>query len=54
MLGIVYNFYIMSFVAEALEYKNQSKFATVFKEIMQILPTQYRSYYKMEQEKNEK
>ena len=41
-------------VAEALGYENQSKFATAFKEIMQISPTQYRSYYKMEQEKNEK
>lgn len=35
-------------VAEALGYENQSKFATAFKEIMQISPTQYRSYYKME------
>lgn len=34
-------------IAEALGYENQSKFSVAFKEIMQISPTQYRSYYKM-------
>lgn len=34
-------------VADALGYENQSKFATAFKEIMQIPPSRYRSYYKM-------
>lgn len=34
-------------VADTLGYENQSKFATAFKEIMQIPPSRYRSYYKM-------
>ena len=34
-------------IAEMTGYENQSKFATAFKEIMQITPTKYRSYYKM-------
>lgn len=34
-------------IAKILGYENQSKFATAFKEIMQISPTKYRTYYKM-------
>lgn len=34
-------------IAEGLGYKNQGKFSKAFKEIMQISPIQYRSYYKV-------